>query len=47
MNKWDQLTLDLKEYELTGILEDIYVDLKQVEELSKEAKKVILKAALR
>lgn len=47
MDKWDQLTLVLKEYELTGILEDIYVDLKQVEELSKEAKKVILKAALR
>ena len=47
MDKWDQLTLVLKEHKLTGILDDIYTELEQVKELSKDAKAVILMAARR
>ena len=47
MDKWDQFTLVLKEYKLTGILDDIYVELEQVDELNKDAKMVILKTAMK
>ena len=44
MEKWDQLTLVLKEYELTDLLDGIYRDLELVKELKKESKVVISKA---
>ena len=47
MEKWDQLTMVLKEHELMDLLDNIYRDLERVEELRKETKAVILKAAMK
>ena len=47
MEKWDQLTLVLKEHELMDLLDNIYMDLERVAELRKESKSVILKAVMK
>ena len=47
MEKWDQLTVILKEHELMDLLDSIHRDLELVEELRKETKAVILKAAVK
>ena len=47
MEKWDQLTMVLKEHELMDLLDTIYKDLERVEELRKETKAVIMKAAMK
>ena len=47
MEKWDQLTMVLKEYELMDLLNNIYLNLEQAEELSKDAKTIILSTAMK
>ena len=47
MEKWDQLTMVLKEYELMDLLNNIYLNLEQAEELSKDAKIIILSTAMK
>ena len=47
MDKWDQLTLILKEYELMELLNNIYANLEQAEELSNDAKTIILNTTMK
>ena len=47
MEKWDQLTLVLKEYELMDLLNNTYLNLEQAEELSKDVKTIILSTAMK
>ena len=47
MEKWDQLTMVLKEYELMDLLNNIYLNLDPAEELSKDAKIIIMSTAMK
>ena len=47
MEKWDQLTMVLNEYELMDLSNNIYLNLEQAEELSKAAKIIILSIAMK